>query len=102
MPVWAQFLIGNELFHDFLTGTNAKARVEIYAPQCFALQLSFGQAWPVPPCFSKSLTEHFHTINKAEAQAIDARNTLLTNVFSLVPFIPLLLFTLSSNNFGHL
>ncbi|KAL2491136.1 PMD domain-containing protein [Abeliophyllum distichum] len=42
LPVWAQYLIGRELFYDILTGTNAKAGVEVYTPQFFARQLGFG------------------------------------------------------------
>ncbi|CAA2997788.1 Hypothetical predicted protein [Olea europaea subsp. europaea] len=84
--IWVQFLTRRELFHDILTGTNAKAGVEIYAPQFFARQLGFGQTWPVPPCYSKNLTDRFHTINRTETQVIDAHNLLLTSKFSLVPF----------------
>ncbi|KAL2498151.1 Uncharacterized protein Adt_23701 [Abeliophyllum distichum] len=88
LPVWAQYLIGRELFHDILTGTNAKAGVEIYAPQFFARQLSFGQTWPIHPCYSKSFQERFHTITKVEAHTIDVRNAYLMTRFSLAPFNP--------------
>ncbi|CAA2955362.1 Hypothetical predicted protein [Olea europaea subsp. europaea] len=99
--VWVQFLTGRELFHDILIGTNAKAGVEIYAPQFFARQFGFGQTWPVPPCYSKILIGRFHTINKAEAQAIDARSILLMSNFSLAPSILTVPFTSFLNNSGH-
>ncbi|KAL2540085.1 PMD domain-containing protein [Abeliophyllum distichum] len=86
--VWAQYLIGRELFHDILTGTNAKAGVEVYTPQFFAGQLGFDQSWPIPYCYSKNFQERFHTITKVEAHAIDARNASLMFGFSLVPFNP--------------
>ncbi|KAL2480329.1 PMD domain-containing protein [Abeliophyllum distichum] len=88
LPVWAQYLIGRELFHDILTGTNAKAGVEVYTPQFFARQLGFGQSWPIPPYYSKNFQERFHTITKVEARAIYARNASLMLGFSLVPFNP--------------
>ncbi|KAL2474296.1 PMD domain-containing protein [Abeliophyllum distichum] len=88
LPFWAQYLIGRELFHNILTGTNAKAGVEVYAPQFFARQLGFGQTWSIPPCYSKSFQERFHTITKVEAQTIHARNASLMNGFSLAPFNP--------------
>ncbi|CAI9756294.1 unnamed protein product [Fraxinus pennsylvanica] len=72
----------------FLEETNAKAGVEIYAPQFFARQLGFGQMWPAPPCYFRNLTERFYTINKTKAQAIDARNNLLAKGFSLAHFNP--------------
>ncbi|CAA3031072.1 Hypothetical predicted protein [Olea europaea subsp. europaea] len=69
-------------------GTNAKVGDEIYAPQFFARQLSFDQTWHVPPCYSRNLIDRFHAINKVKAEAIDARNILLTSSFSLAPFNP--------------
>jgi hypothetical protein len=88
LSTWVEFLVGRELFHDIVTGTNAKAGVEIYAPHFFARQLGFGQTWPVPPCYSKNITERFYLISKAETGAIDARNKILAEGFSFVPFNP--------------
>ncbi|KAL2498036.1 PMD domain-containing protein [Abeliophyllum distichum] len=88
LPVWAQYLVGRELFHDILIGTNAKAGVEIYAPKFFISQLGFSQTWPIPPCYSKSFEERFHTITKVEAQTMDVRSASLMNGFSLAPFNP--------------
>ncbi|KAL2474280.1 hypothetical protein Adt_35016 [Abeliophyllum distichum] len=63
-----------------------QAGVEVYALQFFARQLGFGQTWSIPPCYSKSFQERFHTITKVEAQTIDARNASLITGFSLAPF----------------
>ncbi|KAL2531384.1 hypothetical protein Adt_04735 [Abeliophyllum distichum] len=59
-----------------------------HAERVAFLQLGFGQTWPIPPCYSKSFQERFHTITKVEAQTIDVRNASLMTGFYLAHFNP--------------
>ncbi|KAL2518099.1 Uncharacterized protein Adt_14346 [Abeliophyllum distichum] len=72
LPIWAQFLVGRELFHGLITRINANVGVEVCTPQFFARQFGFGQTWLILPCYSKNFKQHFHTITRDDAKAIES------------------------------